>query len=374
MAARILASRPTSCVSPNRDAALDVAKGLAIVAVVVGHVAGGLISSGAATTDLSWLREVIAFVYAWHLQTFLLVSGLFVGRGVDREGVSGYLFKRMPKLLWIYVLWTLIQNSAQWLLAGLVNHPVAAAQIAQVWYPTGQMWYIPLLISLTVLVSVSRFWRTGLCSFIGVAGAVLTTLVVADGHTQWFGTQGWGLAVFFTVGVAVGRGRLVDFLSSASWKVVGLGSAVGLIVGLGSTRVGVTGFLYLDRSITMLMSLLTVGGVLALSEVLARSSLRNVTSYVGRASLPIFVAHVIAAAGGRVLLSRLGVSIGAVHLVLGTVLGVSLPLALLRVSSAWRMSWLFEPPRSRRGREPEVAGRQNAVAVVPNQGPGKIAP
>ena len=64
----------------ERDRAIDVAKGIAIVAIVVGHANRGLSSAGMAIPHVETLDRVL---YLCHLTVFAFLSGLFIRRSVE---------------------------------------------------------------------------------------------------------------------------------------------------------------------------------------------------------------------------------------------------------------------------------------------------
>ena len=68
-------------------------------------------------------------------------------------------------------------------------------------------------------------------------------------------------------------------------------------------------------------------------------------SNVGRLSLEIYVAHVLAAYGLMDVLSRLGLSLHwVIWLVIGTVAGVVIPIILVKLCRKLNFPWLFRLP------------------------------
>ena len=67
-------------------------------------------------------------------------------------------------------------------------------------------------------------------------------------------------------------------------------------------------------------------------------------AYLGRHSLEIFLVHITAASGSRIVLTRLGLDQPALLAVLGVLAGLVGPVLLLLVARRLRLRWLFGPP------------------------------
>lgn len=86
------ATRLTWAIVPHhRDQTIDIAKGLAIAMIVLGHVLRGMASSRLVDADASWYVVVDSALYQVHLPAFVFLAGLFVKRGVERRGARSYL-------------------------------------------------------------------------------------------------------------------------------------------------------------------------------------------------------------------------------------------------------------------------------------------
>mgnify|MGYP001749079845 FL=1 len=91
--------------STRRDTTIDVAKGLAIIAIVFGHIHRGMWASGLGTEALRPYKFMLDYgVYFWHLVVFAFLSGLFVSRGALKTTPSSYLTKRLVLFGYLYVI------------------------------------------------------------------------------------------------------------------------------------------------------------------------------------------------------------------------------------------------------------------------------
>ena len=83
---------------------VDAAKGICIIFVVMMHSTLGV---GKAMDDHGWLHYVVEFARPFRMPDFFLLSGLFLGRVIDRPW-RDYLDKKVVHYLYFYVLWTTI--------------------------------------------------------------------------------------------------------------------------------------------------------------------------------------------------------------------------------------------------------------------------
>ena len=81
---------------------VDYAKGFCIVFVVLMHATFGV---EAALGREGWLHPVVEFMTPFRIPDFFLLSGLFVGRVIDRDWRT-YLDRKVVHFLYFLVLWS----------------------------------------------------------------------------------------------------------------------------------------------------------------------------------------------------------------------------------------------------------------------------
>ena len=301
----------------TRDSSTDIARGIAIIAIVVGHV----LRVDGVPLDPFWDRLLCMF----HLSVFALLSGLFVRNAVERVGSGPYIQNRGTLFLYLYVIWTLLQAF------------IDGGQTL----PLEQLWFLPFLIEMTVVVAVVRPWRS-------IRRATITlSLVGAFSVATWglsgpVGAQGPGIAVFFVLAAVVGAERYLRFARSVpGWMLVAvvlLGSVVMVsLVGYTDAVPPASGGdsrTVWGVALGVLASTAGVLAVLAASRLL--TLLPRATAWLGYAgghSLEIFLGH----------FAVLSLLAGA-PLVVQVVAGVGLPLLLGWVCRVIRFPWLFAAP------------------------------
>jgi len=332
-----------------RDQSIDVARGIAIVAIVLGHVERGLASASLLPYDTALTLDRL--LYLFHLATFAYLSGLFVRGSVERDGVRRMLTRRVTLFVWLYLLWTVIQGSVRVAASSVANTPVTVGDIARIWIPEGQLWFLPWLIGVTVIAAVTQPWRSR-----GRATAVLllaATLALAVwGHDPLYAfTRGWALLFPFLVGCVLtasrhaALARRLPVVAVAAAIGTGVWVWVGLAMGVSTPTTGG------DSRTAQTVALGVVGcaagtvATLAVAALLARSPVAGVVALVGRRSLEIFLAHIVVASGSRILLVQAGVTAPWVHLATGTSLGVLIPVVVAAVLERWGWTWVFGLPR-----------------------------
>lgn len=336
----------------TRDQSIDVARGITIIAIVLGHVVLGLMAAGHSLPEQA--EAVARGFYLFRLPTLAYVSGLFVLRGVERLGRRELAIRRALLFGWLYVLWSLIQGSVKALAGSRTNAPMAWGDVLRLWVPDGQLWFLPCLVSLTLVAMLIRPWVSTSRALMAVAGAGVVALAVWGLEPAWVFAGGWALLVPFLAGCAVGartHARMFGSLVVVSCLAVG-GAAIWAWVALATSAVpptlGGDGRTPSGVALGVLGCIAGTAACLAWAGLLARTPVRAVLAPIGRRSLEVFLAHIVVASGTRILLAQAGIADLAVHLVLGVALGVLVPIALAVVAERLGWGWVFGLPSALR--------------------------
>lgn len=327
----------------------DVARGVGISLVVFGHALRGLFSAGLLEDVGAW-SYVDRFIYAFHMPLFLFLAGLFLGSVVD-ESFGQLALRRLRRLGYPYLLWASLQMAMQSLMSRHTNSPVSLVDDLWtiVYAPPMQFWFLYALL-------VQSLWL-GLLDKLGVSRRLSFLIALALYALAPLLPLGWGVLVlsrrylpYTALGFFLGAKRVSTWLVRPR-LLLGFGALIGF--GLVALAAGAPDRLD-DRFVALGVALIGTFASLAACAMLAsaRSGLAGRVAQVlagwGRASLAIFVAHTIASAGVRIVLQHLlHVDDVAIHLVLGTAVGVLAPVGLWRLSQRWHFSPLFEWPDRR---------------------------
>lgn len=335
-----------------RDQTIDIAKGLAIIAIVLGHVLRGLGASGILDVTSAFFSQTDRFLYIGHLVVFAFLSGLFIRQGVERNGASVYLRPRLTLFLYLYLLWQIFQGSVKFATGALVNSPVRWSDIIRFWKPEGQLWFLPFLILATCITALTKPWSTPRRSIIALVLGSTISLITWGFDGGVVGTQGLALLLPFVAGSILGARRLLNFLHKgktgfiAVILVVGLASLATILVTTGAFPPTINNNVRSVDNIGWggLASTIALASVLCASLLMSQISLFRWLAFLGERSMEIFLAHIIAASGTRIALHIIGVDNLAVQIFLGTLAGIALPLLLWYVLRRVNFPWLFASP------------------------------
>ncbi len=311
---------------PSRSLWVDYAKAIGIILVVYGHVARGVHSAGL-SIDEGIYRMVDAVIYSFHMPLFFFLSGVFFLSSLQKHGVPGTLAAKLRTVAWPYLVWSVVQGLVEIQLSRLTNGSVVPADVAALlWQPRAQFWFLYALFFISAIaLPVYRWlpvrWQP--------AVPVLACLAYLYGNSLPGGIPLVFViqyAPYFACGVVFGRMANVTVSSRPGWVAA---AAVTLAVVAHSISLGPLGFEPVARWSHLALAMVCIVAVVACCQWLARWHLHWLAA-LGRASLAIYVMHILAGSGARIVMQKMmGVDAVAVHLVVGTVAGIVVPLLAL---------------------------------------------
>ncbi|WP_154766891.1 acyltransferase family protein [Nakamurella alba] len=334
----------------RRSAAIDIARGLAVCAVVALHIVNGL-----APLDLipdgNRLAPAIVDIGLLRLPALALLLGLFIPGGVGKRGVGGYIYSRVLIVGYMYVIWSVIQGAIGVITSGVRNNKTGILDILTLWTPELQLWFLPYVVVASVLMAVLRPWRHP------VLGTVVLVVFAAVAVLMWgrnfeiAGTYGLSLLFFSAIGATVGLRRMVTALERPTWLWVlfgVIGTAGFLVAVRWPHRPAVTGEGGVTTSVlvaSLIATLLGIVALLAVSKLLSMiPRVSEALQLIGRHTLEIYVMHIVLYAGTRVVLLKAGIENFTVHMVVGMLAGVGIPILAAVLAPRWHLGWLFSPP------------------------------
>jgi len=323
---------------PGRITWLDSAKGIGIILVVIGHALGGLIDS-ALGTRVPGFREAFFAIYTFHMPLFFLLSGVLVAPRLarDRKGFERSLW---TNIAWPYFLWSAVQFTLISSLGSIVNQPVQnywSTLLSLPWKTVSQFWFLYALFLLHAL-SLLTWQRFGAAAFLLMCLALkpLNLLLPLPEVIRVAANQ----APYYGLGVVLGTAGLAQaFVNRAEMTRFGFVPLAALLI---TVALGVAPALQPDvdfatgaanaiANIAWLQAVLPAAFagtamVIALAS-LTSGRLAAVLVFLGQRSMAIFILHVMAVAGTRILcLSLLGIREPLVVLGLSVAAGIGAPL------------------------------------------------
>lgn len=340
-----------------RSAAIDTARGLAITMVVAGHVLRGLRAAGLATEAVFATMDL--WLYSFRMPAFAFLAALFIKSGTIKYGDRSYVARRARDLMWVYVIWSLLQGVFEVALSGRTNSPTSWTEVLALWSPRAQFWYLPFLLVASCLMVAIKPWRSHFLAVLSVVVAFGVSWLTWQWNYRPFGLMGAPLLSFVMLGAAVSVGTVSRVLERTNaWWLVGASAASTALLTLIVLRAPVvpaTGFFPVEvtaatRTWGLVAGLIGIVLLFSFAAVISRTSafIQTMSAYLGRHSLVIYLAHILCAAGTRETLEALGVSSAAVHIVAGMGAGMTGPLLLAATARHVPIvSWLLTPPSDR---------------------------
>ena len=342
----------------GRLAWVDIAKGICILLVVMMHA---VIGTGVAMGGEGFLHPVVAFAKPFRIPDFFLLSGLFMGRVIDRDW-RPFADRRVVQFAYVYLLWLEIQSLARY--GSIVGDAGPEAFLAHLAHaliePYSSLWFIYLLAVFSVVTKLLRRVPAPLL----LAGAVL--LQIADIRSESTLVEEFCARYVYFVGGYLFAERIFAFadtarrcagpalLGLAAWAVLEASLAMTpssrpeaptlASLPLVSLALGAAGALAIVACAALLCR---IGGPLA-------EALRT----CGRRSIVIYLAFSLPMAATRELLVRSGSvsDIGLVSLVV-VAAAVLAPLILERLVRDTPLNALFVRPRAFHVKHPPTVWR-----------------
>lgn len=312
----------------------DFAKGLTIILVVYGHAVVGVAKDEAI--------DPAVFAYAmkpfsqFRMPVFFFVAGLFAAFSIKRDGPA-FVDRTLLPLLYVFVLWNLMQWGARVVFAPWANTPIDPWRILIFpLRPINVTWFIWALLAYYLVAHATRRWPPGP---VIAAAAILAATPVPE---SWFYVyhQAPKFLVYFMLGVGC-SGWVLAMETAHRERQLATATAAYAASALLAIHLGIDEVPIVDFA----NSLLGIAWIIALCMVLADRGWCSWLRWVGGWSLPIFVTHTIATAGVREVLLRLGATDDPVVLTAaGTLAGVALPIAVAWGLQRLGFPWLFERP------------------------------
>ena len=322
---------------------VDFAKGIGIVLVVYSHVSRGVLNANIVAPETALLL-VDSLLYSFHMPLFFFLSGLLFRSSVERRGTKQLLYSKVDSILYPYILWSLLQGFLEVALSDLTNGNVSVKDVlALLWQPRSQFWFLYTLFTVFCISAlVERFVEEKHRYGILLLGVLLYILPIPP-NTYWIVHYISENFVFFYLGVIIGVSRnyfdgalpvllpctVLIFCAGQWWFHFGLG------------------YRYEDRGIMSLMLALSGIAVVCQLSMWVAERGYGIIRTLGLASMAIYLMHILAGAGARIISIRVfGIDSWAWVIAISVVVGVFVPLAMLRVSERYKIPFLFSAPLS----------------------------
>ncbi|NKJ43257.1 acyltransferase [Novosphingobium sp. SG720] len=335
-----------SVAAPARVSWLDNARGIAIVLVVMAHVWRGLRDAGL----LEWtpFHQVADFtIYAFHMPAFFFLAGLTTPHSLAK-GRGPFLYSKIKTVAYPYLLWSLLQGGVMVALSRYTSGKVYPSQLLTIpWHPIAQFWFLFTLMAFQLLVLALGtrllFWLA-LPAFV-VAGLFLSyeTTAFNLGHFLLFYAAGAAFSESFMALPA----RIPLLAAAAAFAVL---AAVSNLLGMDYHNMSALPLAVTGIALTCVLGL-----------ALGKTRAARAMTVLGQYSMSIYVMHILVTSGARIALHKMHVPIGGEGMLLiGTVLGIAIPIAAHILLMRLNLLWIFGLGKKRAA--PAVLAREQEIA------------
>jgi fucose 4-O-acetylase-like acetyltransferase len=327
----------------NRVDWVDYAIAIGIALVVYGHVARGLHNAGIAIPK-HFYEMADSVVYSFHMPLFFFLSGLFFFDSFKKLGGTNLALKKLDTIVYPYLVWSLLQGATEIAFSKHTNGNDTIEDVFNLlWAPRAQFWFLYVLYAIFVassaLYSILRREISG--PLLAIAAIVYLAPIL---HTNfWIAPPFSSNFVFFVFGIFFTSHTNKANLSSTHAL---FGTFCAFIIGqwllhgpiaLKESKHGIS---------TLLLACTSILFIVSLSKFLSKRSYK-ILPLIGSSSLEIYLMHIIAGSGARILLSKIFlVESPSVHLVMGCASGIFLPLIATKIIDKLHIPYLFSAPVS----------------------------
>lgn len=325
---------------------IDYAKGIGIFSVTALHVLKGVIAAGLITGDAAMFIRDAWSVYSFNMPIFFFLGAMFLTNTVKKSWPR-FFDDRLRTLFYPYLVWSLLTLLVGSLVAGYTNYGLtltAESAISLLYDPVQHYWFLyAIFVTVTGWLFLAKLEAPKLLFFIITAVMWLLIQFHTGEMLYWI----WGLmqyAVYFAAGALVNK-PFRNWMQNTAAKNLATLSVVGL---------GIWGFFLSQGAESPLAVFHTVAsvagmlGVFGLCGLLDRANVLGVIEYWGLNSLSIYLAHVMAGAGFRIIMVHIfGIENGAFHLIGGILFAVYAPLLLQWLALRFNFPYIFVIPKAK---------------------------
>lgn len=317
---------------------IDYAKGIGIFLVVLGHVLRGLVDS-VGTGYQPELRAIDQWIYAFHMPLFFLLSGLFADRAISKSPRT-FLTDRFQKILYPYFLWSALVGALR-IISGQ-NKGTTLVQFftgfwTTIYHPIDIFWFLFALFLISTIFYGFRKLKVPL-SLILLAASVLYGVSVI--FPLWISWDPWQRVQTYSLYFVLGAMVRPLLATKRSPKALPMG--LGIIGSVLVLTLCVHSQFLVTLTPNPVLALIGLYGCILLAQFMAQKQWLPIVQQWGSASLPIYVSHTIATATTRIILQKgLQVTHLYVHVVLGVVAGLLLPMLLVKGLKRIGFPYLF---------------------------------
>lgn len=361
---------------PTRVNWIDYARGIAIILVVYRHAFEGLKESGIPVGKYFFLEYANIFLFSFRMPLFFIVSGIFLQASFKKRGFLQYVDTKARMILYPYFIWGFLSLTLQMVFTNYTNgHPTLSSYFNLFYLPreVGHFWYLYALFNISVLYSFVRYVLKVPPIFnvlIGLICFYLSSFVYQENIKIGLLFDILHYYIFFAIGDLVSKYFFdkKNFVYFESKKLL-ITMLIPFLLAQGyflynNLSHNTAKYMYVEfyePAIFLIIAIIGCSFIINLAFFLQKRNSFTWLTFLGKHSLHIYVAHVIALAGVRIFLTNLlGIDNLIILLIVGYLSGIILPLVLYKLVIRMNMPWIFTLDKVKK------VSQKEAIETIPN--------
>jgi len=331
----------------TRTSWVDYAKAIGIILVVYGHVARGLFNAGI-DVPITFYQLTDSIIYSFHMPLFFFLSGLFFYSSFSKKGPAKLINSKIDTIVYPYILWSIFQGSIESFLATYTNGTVTINEVlALLWSPRAQFWFLyALFICFLFITIIYTFTNKKITLFLLV---IATSLYLHAHFLPDFLSSNLQFTflkrnlIFFVLGITFALYLKIQWFDNIyAVSILGLS-----FVGLQYLFHIVYDLSFVDHGyFLLLVSIVSILFIVSLCAWISKRE-NKLLIQVGYASMAIYLMHILAGSGVRVVLkSILNIDNFIAHLILGLIAAILFPMIALSICNKYQVPYVFSAPIS----------------------------
>ena len=329
---------------------VDYAKAIGIILVVYGHVARGIFNAGLPIQESTY-KIVDSIIYSFHMPLFFFLSGLFFYDSLIKRGWRGLLANKIDTIVYPYLIWSILQGSVEAVLSQWTNSHINFSQVLNLlWLPRAQFWFLYALFYVTIaaaLIYISASKKY----FLHIVLAALIVYLLKDVFISMTPIEniirqspiGYILEFFCFFAMGIYFNQVQDIIYKNSNKILPVAFVIFCVTQY-IFQVGYVSNYTMGIPTSLVLTIVSIIFIVTLSMRMSSTNI-SLLSLIGSYSMVIYLVHILAGSGIRIILLKLfHINDIYTHILLGCIFGIFIPVLLIQVSAKLHLSFLFAIP------------------------------
>lgn len=330
---------------------LDSLRGLAIIAVVIGHINIGLMQGELTKENPEFFRFLHTLLYLVHMPLFAFLFGLNIPSAWEKRQSWGYVWRRILLFFYLYLVWTGIQGTFEVLGARFSNGDTKWSDVVNIVYPLAHLWYLPWMIIVYILLIFFKPWGSPSQAIFIVGIFSILSWISWGNDSPEFYRRGISIAIFATLGAIIGTRRIRNLGTSNTNILLPLAlvtSVLFVVLIIRSNHLTIPTLEDFDITLSskvlgILASCIGVTALFLWAALLGKHIRMVFLEVIGIYSLQIYLMHLLFTPTLRIILVKVGVFDPWIIMMISLIGGVGVPFICATVFYR-QTSWMFELP------------------------------